>query len=945
MAKPPRGKDKAIRLSARRSAWRQSWSGKAPAWADRADILQLIEASRYGARQLRRHPEIFALLEENPDWATHDFAARLAALRKAESEEALMRGLRIAKHRYQTALIHAVLCHRLSQTDFLAALSHLAAALVDIALHWQYRRLVARCGQPLDTRGEALRMVVFAMGKFGGEELNFSSDIDLIFAYRSGGETVSAASGKTLDHEVFFRKLAQKLIATLDTRTEEGFVYRVDMRLRPFGQSGPLALTFDALETYYQLHGRDWERYAMMKARPVAGDIAGGQALLEELKPFIYRRYLDYSALAAIATMKRDIDRQIREAGMENHLKLGCGGIREAEFSVQAMQLVYGGQYPRLQTPRFLDALARLARLRLWDAAEAAALGEAYLRLRSVENALQFDEERQTHRLPEKSEDWRRLALASGFASTEALGAALTAARATIEGKFGEIFSNENAAATERENAFAELDWQRPEKRHIRSACLQEGMKETTANELSEQAVAFADALPWQRLAAKTRARLETLLPTLFAIASREQAPARAVAGVLKLIREVSGRSVYIGMLDEQPRLLAHLLSIARDSGWLMQFICQHPLVLDDVLSERENVGEHERLAADLRARLQGLDEEAWLHALRDFKHVQLFKVAWADIHGKLSLMQVSDNLSLIAELVLRHAYRKAYETLSSRHGKPRADDGSEATFAIIGYGKLGGFELGYGSDLDLVFLYDDRRAQGMSDGERSIPNQLFFTRLAQRISNYLAAPSMSGVLYAIDTRLRPGGKSGMPVASLEAFREYQRNHAWVWEHQALTRARPVLGDSALCAAFAAIRREVLTRRPAADLREQVLAMRKKMRENSARPDATRFHLKQSEGGLIDIEFIVQYLLLAHASEEPMLVRMSDNIRQLAALEASGILPSRDAMTLRDAYRRLRGAAHRTFLDQRGAMVAAAPWEELRGEIRRVWRQVFGHAD
>ena len=932
--------------TSRRSAWRESWAENAPEWAAREDIVRLIEASEYAARQLRRHPETVSLLEDELDWRRHDFSASLAALHEVRSEDALMRALRIAKHRYQTALIHAVLCARLSQKDFLAALSHLAAALVDSALNWHYRSLVARWGKPLDAQGEALGMVVFAMGKFGGEELNFSSDIDLIFAYRNGGETVAVAGGKTLDHERFFRRLAQKLIATLDTLTEEGFVYRVDMRLRPFGQSGPLALTFDALETYYQLHGRDWERYAMMKARPVAGDIVGGQALLAELKPFIYRRYLDYPALASIAAMKHEIDRQIRAVGMDTHLKLGRGGIREAEFSVQAMQMVYGGQYPPLQSPHFLDALAGLARLRFWDDVEAAALGEAYLLLRTVENALQFDREQQTHRLPDKLQDWRRLALASGFASPEALGSALDAARETIHRTFRRIFADENAMAVERNNAFTDLDWQRPEAESIRSACLREGMTETAAGELSEQLIAFSAALPWRRLPAKTLERLEKLLPTLCAVAGREQAPARAVAGVLELIREVSGRSVYIGMLSEQPRLIHHLLSIGRDSAWLMRFISSHPLVLDDVLSERENIADPGLLEADLCARLQGLDEEQWLHALRDFKHAQLFKVAWADVHGKLSLMQVSDTLSLIAELVLQHAYNKAYATLADRHGTPRAGAvGRKATFAIIGYGKLGGLELGYGSDLDLVFLYDDQGTQGTTDGKRPIPNQMFFTRLAQRISNYLAAPSMSGVLYAIDTRLRPGGKSGLLVSSLEAFRAYQHTQAWVWEHQALTRARHLLGDASLSAAFEKIRRDVLTRPPPDDLHEQVLAMRAKMRGNAAPDDPERFDLKRSEGGLIDIEFMVQYLVLEHADKEPLLVRMSDNIRQLAALEATGILPSIDAMTLRDAYRCLRGAAHRAFLNESGDTVAAAPWQDLRGDIRRIWRQIFTLGD
>ena len=895
------------------------------------------EASAYLARQLAAHPQWQAFVDARHDWQHYDFAREGQGLREVEAETALARELRLFRHRHACALVRAVVAGEITQQTFIEALSDLAACVVDAALHWHFERLAARYGYPRDEAGNIMAMTVLGMGKFGGRELNFSSDIDLIFVYAHGGETDGA---KSEAHEVFFRKLAQKLIRALDEVTEEGFCYRVDMRLRPFGKTGPLALTHDAMEQYYLLHGRDWERYALMKARPVAGDKTGGQLLLDTLRPFIYRRYLDYAALVSLADMKQSINREIRAAGMENHIKLGAGGIREVEFAVQAMQMIYGGQYPRLQSPSLLHVLNCLGELDFWEKDRVQATRADYLLLRTVENALQFQEEKQTHSLPDNEADWAKLALACRFADSDSLRTALQAARARIQQGFDSVFAGEDSVEVDEDMHLP--DWRKASGADVLALLHAQGLDVDTADTLAAEVEAFVARLPWQRLPDKTARRIEKLLPQLLTLIAANPEYAKGFNGIATLVEAVARREVYIGMLAEQQTLLAHLLAIAASSRWLMAFICEHPLVLDEVLSERSVIGESARLAEDLAARLDGVeDDEIWLTALRDFKHVQVFKVAWSDVHGRLPLMKVSDYLSWIATLVLERAYQRAYAQLAHKYGEPRREDGSLATFAIIGFGKLGGLELGYGSDLDIVFLFDQGEGNGMTDGAKSLDNNVFFTRLVQRLTNYLQAPSTSGVLYELDTRLRPGGQSGLMVSSIQAFEKYQYESAWTWEHQALARSRFIVGDAPLGQRFEQIRRQVLATPSAESLRDDVLAMREKMYAHARHGAAGQFDLKHDAGGLVDIEFMVQYLLLKHAHEEPVIARMSDNIRQLAALEATGLMASVDAAALRDSYRRLRMEAHRCYLNGEDSLVADAPWQGLRDTVREIWARIF----
>ena len=908
----------------------------------RPDLARLYQASPYAAAQLERHPDWLADLDPaaSPD---EDYRATYAAENPPPEDEAtLMRQLRQYKHRRQIRHIHAIVNGHIDEPTFLARTSALAETLIAAAHDWQFAAHCARYGTPLDSDGNPMPMLILGMGKLGGGELNFSSDIDLIYAYRESGTT--SGGRKPEEHETWYRKLAQRLIHTLDAVTEDGNVYRVDMRLRPFGQTGPLALTYTAMEQYYLIHGRDWERYALMKARPVAGDIDGGHELLATLRPFTYRRYLDYAALNALADMKQSINRQIREEGMERHIKLGAGGIREAEFTVQAIQMIYGGQYPALQTPSLLTALDHIRARGLMSAANTQALQDAYLTLRSVENALQYRDDQQTHSLPDNDDDnaWQRLTTACHAASVPALQARIQQARDTIHQHYTATIADEDTPAPDPiADDLAAVDWTDPDDAHLARWLNDNISDDNSRTQTAATLAAYTRANNWHRLPQQTNGRLHRLIPAVLSQAV-QNAQLDGLAGILDLITAVSGRNNYITLLTEQPALTNHLLNIAANAAWLIHYIAAHPLVLDDLNNERRLPPGRTALQQDLTARLQNIDdEETWQHALRDYKHVQTFKTAWADIHGHLPLMQVSDQLSHIAETTLQAALEHAEHTLREKHGIPRKADGSPAEIAIIGYGKLGGLELGYGSDLDIIYLYDDGDTDGVTDGEKPIDNQRYYTRLAQRTSNLLGAASSNGTIYTIDTRLRPGGASGLPAVSIQGFARYQRENAWTWEHQALTRSRAVAGSPALGERYTRLRHELLTRPAKATLREDILAMRQKMHDNAAPLPPDTFHLKQSTGGLIDIEFIVQYLLLAHGAAEPILSRMSDNIRQLAALEATGILTSSQAMTLRDAYRKLRAEAHHRQLNDRDKRVPAAPWQELRDHICAIWRDIF----
>ncbi|MFN2309533.1 MAG: bifunctional [glutamate--ammonia ligase]-adenylyl-L-tyrosine phosphorylase/[glutamate--ammonia-ligase] adenylyltransferase [Gammaproteobacteria bacterium] len=836
--------------------------------------------------------------------------------------------------------------------EVLEDLSALADACVGVALDTLYAWQCRELGTPRTITGTAAglpqRLIVLGMGKLGARELNFSSDIDLIFAYPEPGQ-LRGRRGSS--HEEFFNRLSQRLIQALNDTTAEGFVYRVDMRLRPYGESGPLAMSFVALEDYYQSQGREWERYALVKARPITGDPAAVAELEALLRPFVYRRYLDFGAFEQLREMKALIQRELARRGLRQDIKLGPGGIREVEFIAQAFQLVRGGREPALRERGLLKVLAVLAERDLLPAFAAERLAEAYRFLRRVENRLQAYADEQTHQLPEDETARLRLAFTLGFADWAAFLKVLDKHRRFVHGQFDQVFSAPQAAAADTSPAAASFDalWtgtlDDPTARGLlATAGCEDG------DEVLRRLAAFRDSAALRALGTRGRGRLDRLMPLLLGAISEAAAPTQTFIRVLGVIEAIAGRSAYLALLVEHPMALSQLVQLCAASPWIAEQLARHPLLLDELLDPRQLYAPPTRadLAQQLALRLGQLDAEdleQQMDALRQFQKAAMLRVAAADVMGATPLMRVSDHLTEIAEVVLGEVLDVCWRHLAARHGVPGGRlEGRERPdgFVILAYGKLGGIELGYGSDLDLVFLHDGYADAARTDGAKPLDNAVFFARLGQRIIHVLNTLTPAGVLYEVDMRLRPSGASGLLVTGLPAFADYQRSEAWTWEHQALVRARPVAGDAALAAAFAAVRREVLGRpRDGATVQREVREMRERMRQELASRDPARFDLKQGTGGIADIEFMVQYLVLRYAHGHPTLLDWSDNIRLLDTLGAEGLLAPDEAAVLADAYRAFRQRVHALTLQEQPAVVAAGEFAELRARVRTLWQRVM----
>ncbi|HKK13469.1 MAG TPA: bifunctional [glutamate--ammonia ligase]-adenylyl-L-tyrosine phosphorylase/[glutamate--ammonia-ligase] adenylyltransferase [Gammaproteobacteria bacterium] len=866
----------------------------------------------------------------------------------AEDDRDLGERLRRLRRREMVRIAWRDLAGWAALEEVLEDLSALADACIGAAAgrleQWQRAEL----GTPRTTGGEPQSLVVLGMGKLGARELNFSSDIDLIFAFPEAGQ-LGGADG--MSHEEFFTRLGRRLIGVLGTATAEGLLFRVDMRLRPYGDSGPLVMSFDALEEYYQSQGREWERYAMIKARPVAGDPGAGQRLMELLRPFVYRRYLDYGAFESLREMKGMIAAQVRRKGREDDIKLGPGGIREVEFIAQAFQLIRGGRDAALRERALLKVLTRLAATRALPEFVTRRLAEAYRFLRRAENRLQALADQQVHRLPADTIDRLRLAFAMGYPRWEAFTADLEHNRQLVEEHFEQVFAapqaqdNGPGAGAGDEAALLAL-W---------AGDLDAGSARDTLRDAGfddpDEAVRILDQLregPASRfLGEQGRARLDRLMPMLLGAVGSVAAPQQTLLRVNRLLEAVAGRTAYLSLLVENPMALSQLVRLCAASPWIADYLTGHPILLDELLDPRtlyEPPG-REELERQLAERLAGVDSqdlEQQMDVLRHFRHSAVLRVAAADVAGATPLMVVSDYLTAIAEVVLGTVLGLAWTHLEARHGVPAGADGGRDRgrgFAVVAYGKLGGIELGYGSDLDLVFVHDEALEGGRTDGRRALDNSVFFARLGQRIIHILNTLTPAGVLYEVDMRLRPSGASGLLVSSLSAFGDYQRQDAWTWEHQALVRARPVVGDPALMERFQAVRREVLSRRrDPGTLQKQVREMRERMRRELG-GRRRGFDLKQHRGGIADIEFMVQYGVLLWSCDHPALLEYTDNIRLLEGFARAGLVPESDVRLLSDAYRAYRARVHQLTLQEEPAVVAD---DELRGHreaVARLWRQ------
>ena len=878
-------------------------------------------------RTLRLAPFARRLAAARPDLASAFRSGGAPALARADmqaclanvppgDEAALARELRRLRARAMLTLIHRDLAGEASLEEVVRTVSDLAEVSVAFAADHAQRVLAETHGEPAG--GE--RLLVVGMGKLGGRELNVSSDVDLVFLHATDGDT---GGPRAVQHHEYFTRAGRKLIALLADVTADGFVFRVDMRLRPYGDSGPLVSSFAALEGYFIGQARPWERYAWLKGRVLNGP---GEAVDALVRPFVYRRYLDYGLLESLRDLHGRIQAEAGRRGRTDDIKVGAGGIRECEFAVQLFQLVRGGRDTGLQLHSTREALAAIGERGLLPRERVAALAGAYDFLRRLEHRIQYYEDQQTQALPVEGAHRAAIAEAMGFAHWESLVAALDAHRAAVQEAFGSLFERRTAARAA--SLVARLN---DPQATPTAESLEEDLEAAGVPDCAPAAArlsAYVTSKRYQGLAATCRSRLDRLLPAAAEAAARESS-GPAFARLVDLFEAIDRRESYLALLDEYPQVLARATRIAAKSAWAARLVARHPLLLDELTRSAASFAATDWAAEAKSLRIacaaQGDDVESLMDELRHFKQRHVLRLAIADLEGELPVMALSDELSALADLLLEVVL--GFAARAVRGGEPEPPRG----FVVIGYGKLGGKELGYGSDLDIVFLFDETATDE--------PERL--ARVAQRANTWLSSMTAAGVLYETDLRLRPDGAAGLLVSSLEAFRDYQAKRAWTWEHQALTRARFCAGDRTLGARFESLRREILTLpREGAKLREEIAAMRAKMR---AEVRADPRDLKHVAGGVVDLEFAVQALVLAESGRHPALLDNKGNHALLRRAGELGILEPALAAAAADAYLALRARTHAASLnDEETAFLSPDELAAEREAVTRLWQAVFG---
>lgn len=922
----------------------------------KADLSRVTTISQYVAKNLAADGEYFMEAIHNGDLYQPQSLNQLTEVLKAlivsaekehdskACEEALFKALRVFRRRIQIQIIWRDLLRAARTLDTTRMLSDMADVCITQGLDYLHALMAEKHGQPMGKESKKeQRLLVLGMGKLGAHELNLSSDIDLIYAYPESGMTTGNAQGRRdLSNQEFFVRLGQKLIQALDNTTVDGFVFRTDMRLRPYGESGPLVMNFASMEEYYQDQGRDWERYAMIKARIINGEeTEAGQELLSILRPFTYRQYVDYSAFESLRSMKAMINTEVRRRGLQDNIKLGAGGIREIEFVVQAFQLIRGGQEPELQTRELLTILGVLEGNGYLPSAACQELRSAYLFLRDTEHAIQALNDEQTQQLPDESEEESlkarsRIALAMGFDEWDAFVTALSDHREKVSHHFAQIVApaeeedQENGDGQSQEHAQEHQAWE--DLWH--GADVSESLKQyqcTDSEAVISRLTKFREARAIQAMQPIGRERLDKLMPKLLRELWQCGNPVDTLERIIPLIEAVSRRTAYLVLLTENPQALHQLITLCSASPWLADYITKAPVLLDELLNPAQFYTQPSKadLATELHLRLLRIDEddlEQQMDQLRHYANAHKLRAAANEVMGVLPLMKVSDYLTSLAEVLLDKVTQLAWQQMVSKHGYPRDAEGNEVLepeLIVVGYGKTGGLELSYGSDLDLVFLFDTAKGKYTS-GERELDNGVFYTRMGQRMIHIMTANTRAGELYEVDMRLRPSGASGMIATSMGAFEKYQQENAWTWEHQALVRARVVSGDERVSSLFSDIRAKILGRkREILSLGEEVRAMRQKMRDNlgSKNSDDQRFHLKQDAGGIVDIEFMVQYGVLAWAHEHSGLLSVTDNMRLLDAFADAGLVSSQDCKALQETYLAYRVETHKRALQKQDLLL------------------------
>ena len=860
-------------------------------------------------------------------------------------EMALMKALRLFRRYILVRLEWSQLTHTSDDEQILNQLSELAEVIIVTARDWLYELSCKEWGTPCSHQGEPQPLLVLGMGKLGGGELNFSSDIDLIFTYPEHGQTQGGR--RELDNAVFFTRLGQRLIKALDNITEDGFVYRVDMRLRPLGEGGPLVLSFSSMEDYYQEQGRDWERYAMVKAK-VLGDQQDpySKELYQMLKPFVYRRYIDFSVLQSLRNMKSMIEREVRRRGLKNNIKLGAGGIREIEFIVQVFQLIRGGRVIGLQTRSLLTALQVIEQESLLDTNEVAQLRNNYLFLRRCENLLQAINDEQTQTLPEEELDQIRLATNMGFTNWSEFIEQLAVRMKQNRLIFNALIGNDDSESVPNTKQYNDLfdDLWVPDLQLSDIKSVLPNYSDSDAEQLYQMLIQFRNDIGKRTIGVRGREILDQLMPRLLDAICNGQQAIMVFSRILPLLVNIVSRTTYLELLLEYPSALKQLIRLCSASPMISDQLAHYPILLDeliDINSLYQTVApnEYKSQLYQYLLRIQVDDEEQQLEALRQFKQMQLLHIAAADVEHILTTMKVSDHLTYVAEALLDFVVQMAWNQMIERYGKPAHLADNHKGLVVVAYGKLGGWELGYGSDLDLVFLHDCP-VNSVTNGEKQIDSRQFYLRLVQRIIHLFNVRTSFGILYEVDVRLRPQGDAGLLACSLDSFADYQMNEAWTWEHQALVRARAVYGENDLIKCFNQIRHDVLCKpRDENQLKTEVREMREKMRNHLGTTQAELFNLKIDEGGIGDIEFLSQYLVLNYANSHPKMTTWSDNVRILELATHYQIMDSHEAEQLTQAYIDMRNQIHQLALQLLPSTVSSSQFYREKQIVKQSWQK------
>lgn len=915
----------------------------------RDDFPFVLAMSDFIANTIFSYPNECTLLVENgaldaPSVVTDLKEFTDEYLNEKLPEFELKKRLRIVRRTRAMVIAWRELCGYSKLEDVFSDLSYMASTLVLKTLSIVRAQIVAVFGDALCSDGTPMPLLTLGMGKLGGGELNFSSDLDLIFAYPYEGETQGKI--RSLTHREFFTRIVQQSANLLSDKTVDTFAYRIDLRLRPFGDAGAMVNSFDALQVYYETQGRTWERYALVKAKLLGDDSVNGpyaQELINLLRPFVFRRYLDYGAVQSLRKLKHMIESEVRRRNLKDNFKLGSGGIREIEFIAQVFELMRGGRFAELRERSLIKTLDAISALELLPEEVTHNLKNAYAFLRHLENVNQEFSDKQTQTLPDTQKDRLRLITCLGYDSFESFLTDLDKVMNYVHGEFKKVVADEehdnytiaNFEIWEAQNSVDDLE----EK-------LKEFIKnKDEAKDLANNILSLKQNLTRMPVGPVGRETLLELMPKVITLIGKEDGSADLFKRISGLIEQIALRTPYMQLLRDNNEVLERFIELLKENHFASELITAHPILLDELFIPQyftapPSVNEYSAMLQERLLRIEKDDLEAIMEELRLFKKIMVFRIALSDKAGKLPLMKISDALTFLAQAIVKQLLSLAWTQTAAKYGEPEGQSIDDPGLAIIGYGKLGGIELGYKSDLDMVFIR--KQCDGMTNGERPVSVDLFYQRLVQRLLHLSTTKTIGGILYDLDMRLRPDGDTGLLISDVQSFEQYQLSRAWTWEHQALVRARPIAGSLNIINEFERIRTEILRcKRDESKLKDDVVQMREKMRAHLDRTSDALYDIKQGPGGMIDVEFISQYLLLRYAPVNEDMILWTDNVRILEECARLSIISEELKDTLINAYIDIRKIYHELSLADLPRLVSMQNRLEATYKVEQIWKEMF----